>query len=451
LLSDRTVVVAYSGCEMRILDACRLPGAYRFQKTTLARDTIEIRDADELYAKIPLGAVGLEGELSRSGRLAVKTTVAGQMKLGSELAALPESGACKDATHVISALSVGAFALVSGGEVAAGGKVDVAGAGAGVKHQSEESTLRSAGEPDACSRTKTDAPNEDCNSPLQVFLTPVERGEAGTVASSDRPPSEGREGHEGREGRTTEGRPSEGGPSEGRPTEPTPEPMPTEAPKAQPHMTSKEPPADLSVEVAFETPSADERWMLLESSGKVLCELPCTRRVGKNSGYKLQLDAASKEDIVAVAVPDDLGYSPGRRVKAVPHPARNSGLASIVFYGGLLTATVGLVLVVVDKKDSGDGLNAPHGACEQEKIYQDSAHTSEGDPTEDNGLSYLCMAGIGTLAVGGAATLAGGIWWLVYDRPESLDITLLDSERGSRHEDPGVRVGIGPGFLLGTF
>jgi hypothetical protein len=49
MLSERAVVVSYSGCEMRLLDACRVPGGYRFKRTTIANDVIEIRSEDELY------------------------------------------------------------------------------------------------------------------------------------------------------------------------------------------------------------------------------------------------------------------------------------------------------------------------------------------------------------------------------------------------------------------
>jgi hypothetical protein len=431
LLSDRAVVVSYNGCEMRILDGCRLQGSYRFQKTTLARDTIEIRSADDLFAKIPLGAVGLEGELARSGRLAVKTTVTGQMKLAGEPASPPDNAACREATHVISALSVGAFALISGGEVSAGVSVDATVAGGGVRHESAESTLRSAGDPDACSRTKSDAPSDDCNSPIQVFLMPLERGSGAAVASAERPAGEGP---------PSDGRPREGGASDGRPSERPPEPQPTEEPRPTEVASKPEPPADLSVEVDFEPPTPDERWMLLESSGKVVCELPCTRRVGKNSGLKLQLDAATKEDIVAVAVPDDLGYSAGRRVRAVPQTPRNSDVAAVLFYGGILGALGGAVLVALDKEEASgsqsDGTYTPErAAC----------------TAKDGGLTGMCIGGIVTVAVSGAAILAGGIWWVGYNRPEGLDITLLGGASSRRHEEPAPRVGLGPGFVVGTF
>ncbi|HXK20790.1 MAG TPA: hypothetical protein VNG33_23425, partial [Polyangiaceae bacterium] len=81
LLSEGAVVVAYSGCSLRLLPTCRTPGNYAWRHTTAATDVIEIHNADELYAKLPLGAVSLEGELQQRGQLAVQTTVSGQMHL----------------------------------------------------------------------------------------------------------------------------------------------------------------------------------------------------------------------------------------------------------------------------------------------------------------------------------------------------------------------------------
>jgi hypothetical protein len=164
------------------------------------------------------------------------------------------------------------------------------------------------------------------------------------------------------------------------------------------------------------------------------------RRVGKNSGLKLQLDAATKEDIVAVAVPDDLGYSPGRRVTAVPQPARVAEVASLLFYGGILGAAGGLVVVALDKdEESGtkgsEGYIAERAACAE----------------KDGSLTGMCIGGIVTLAVSSAALLAGGIWWIAYARTEGLDITLADGTSARRHEEPSPRVGLGPGFVRGTF
>jgi hypothetical protein len=197
-LREGGVVVAYSGCSMKLLPQCRVKGSYGWRRTTTATDVIEVHDADELYAKLPLGAVSLEGELERSGRIAVQTTVSGQMELRGWDKWVPTDPACAGATHVMGALSIGAFKLRSGGAVSAGGGVGVAGVGSGsAATSSSENVIREAGSPDACKGAGDDAPNPECASPVQVFLWPLpktltDRGAPGTVkvsflsATSDR-------------------------------------------------------------------------------------------------------------------------------------------------------------------------------------------------------------------------------------------------------------------------
>src|SRR5579862_7647544 len=50
------VAVRYEGCEMEILGRCRAKGSYGYTATTRKRDTITLRDADDLYANVPVGA-----------------------------------------------------------------------------------------------------------------------------------------------------------------------------------------------------------------------------------------------------------------------------------------------------------------------------------------------------------------------------------------------------------
>src|SRR5436190_8939636 len=60
LLRAGAVAVAFSGCSMRVLPECHVKGEYHWQRTTPATDSVEINDADELFAKLPLGATSLE-------------------------------------------------------------------------------------------------------------------------------------------------------------------------------------------------------------------------------------------------------------------------------------------------------------------------------------------------------------------------------------------------------
>jgi hypothetical protein len=176
LLHEGAVAVEYSGCELRIVDECKIPGEYAWNKTTLSTDTTDIRDEDELYAKLPLGAAALSGELKTSGSLHVQTTVSGQMRLVGDAAHDATSGAeCSRATHLVTALSVGAFKLVASGD--ASGKVGASVGGLGVEGAGKESQtlVRAAGDPASCEQATKDEPSVECDSPIQIFLTPIRR------------------------------------------------------------------------------------------------------------------------------------------------------------------------------------------------------------------------------------------------------------------------------------
>jgi hypothetical protein len=188
LLRGGVVAVAYSGCSMRVLSQCHVKGGYVWQRTTPATDSLEINDADELYAKLPLGAASLEGELKRSGKLAVKTMIAGQLRADSTaMPDVPREGPCAQATHLVSALSLGAFALSAGGKknVEAGAKVTGL-IEAGGKRESSADLLRSAGDFESCGAGTDQGPHGNCASPIQAFLAPLpgrteEEGPPGTI------------------------------------------------------------------------------------------------------------------------------------------------------------------------------------------------------------------------------------------------------------------------------
>ena len=191
LLVQGAVAVAYSGCTLRVLPRCQVGGGgYVWQRTTPASDYLEISDEQELYAKLPLGAAQLEGELKRTGQLSVHTVVAGMLRLpGAEAVQVPQEGECAQATHVVEALSVGAFTLStgSGGSVGAGVGVIAVGTLGGSTGGSDR-VVRAAGDSQMCGAGTHEAPHPHCRSPLQVFLRPLpgrgteqEEGPPGTV------------------------------------------------------------------------------------------------------------------------------------------------------------------------------------------------------------------------------------------------------------------------------
>ncbi len=272
LLKSQPVLVRYTGCELELVDQCRPPGAYVWTRTTLATDTLHIRSEDELYAKLPIGAVALQGELAESGELAVRTRVAGQLRLADANAGrIPLTAQCSEATHLVSAVSLGTFKLLRGKDSAPGGSVDVRGAGLkGASRQSEQ-ILHEAGTDAACINATPEAADPNCASPLQLFLVPLDTGRI-------------------------EARPPQLGAS--------------------------------AVHITFPQ-TESESWALYDAGDELLCTLPCERWVPPKSGYVLK----SPDD--RVDVPDELPFTPGERAVASYRPQRGSPTTSAWLFWGI--------------------------------------------------------------------------------------------------------------------
>lgn len=293
LVAKQVVAVEYSGCEMKIVEGCSLPGSYAWKQTTLATDTVEIADADELYAKLPLGAVGLEGQLQRSGRLAIRTTVAGQLELAKLPDASLDSGPCANVTHFVKSITVGSFRLISGGAVAGNGSVGVGPVGAGVGSSREESLLREAGDPARCSEATDTAPHPQCASPIQVFLTPVGRKLTGEARVAEMDELRARE-------------------------------------LGGAYITFPE--------------RENEHWSLRNPNGNVICEVPCSRWVPPGSGYYLE----RSKDSAKVKLSDRFGTPPGAHATAEYNPDKGYPFwAALGFYGmGIPCAIAGTIVLI---------------------------------------------------------------------------------------------------------
>jgi hypothetical protein len=292
LAAARIVAVEYSGCELRIVDSCALSGGYDWRRTTLATDVVEIENADELYAKLPIGAVGLEAELSRSGRLAVRSTVTGQLHSKPVDSRELTNAGCQAATHYVSAISVGAFQLLSGADVSGAGGVQVAGAGAGTRASRREVVLREAGSREACAETTDEAAPSQCASPIQLFLTAL------PAAAGKTPATRGDE-------------------------------------------------ADLAaVQISFPSPEDEaEVWTLRAPGGRVICTLPCDAPVGPVSGKYLQREPRNGYGGFVLPLPQALPHPVGSKVTAEYQAKRgNPTLALWAFIGSIPMGLMGVGL-----------------------------------------------------------------------------------------------------------
>lgn len=178
------VAVRYDGCQMQVLSRCELEGGYDYHPLTHKRDELRIRDRDALWAKIPLGAARLESALSREGQLNVDMMVVGQREANVDQARVLGNGsACSGATHIVTAMTVGAFSLYTGSAVEGGVQASVHGAGAGGRLARSTETLRSDGDLAQCSGATPgeQQPPDQCGALLRVELAPL--GAGGTLVS----------------------------------------------------------------------------------------------------------------------------------------------------------------------------------------------------------------------------------------------------------------------------
>jgi len=168
------VVVRYDGCEMELLSRCRAPGRYRYTAVTPKRDTVEMSNADELYATIPMGAPRFESKLASSGMLGVDMTTVGRFSLARDGVARSElEGVCGGASHVVVGMTVGAFEFFAGaaGEARGGVTAVVATTGAGTAARHE--TLTADGDRRACALQSADAPPPRCGALMRIEVLPL--------------------------------------------------------------------------------------------------------------------------------------------------------------------------------------------------------------------------------------------------------------------------------------
>ena len=276
------LAVEYTGCSMRPILSCNVRGSYRWQRTTLSSETINIQNKDELFTKLPLGAFALEAELARAGMLEVRTMVGGQYVLeGATAAEVPDYGDCSQATHLLSALSIGSFKLNSGGSMQAGAAVGVGELGGGTKTASSETMLREAGDFESCRLSTDETPDIGCSSPIQAFLVPLprfakERG-SGTLR------------------------------------------------------------------VTFASGSSDRVWEL-RSNQQFVCRTPCTRWTNPSETYQLRTE--SGPELETVQVPDLRRYEGVNGLEVRAHPRKTGALlggivatglgGGLAFMGGML-------------------------------------------------------------------------------------------------------------------
>ncbi|MBL8947711.1 MAG: SUMF1/EgtB/PvdO family nonheme iron enzyme [Myxococcales bacterium] len=190
-LGQGLVVVRHHGCAIEVLRHCSVPGStYRYGGFTGKREAVHMRSADDLWAKLPAGAAALEATLRRWGALTVTMRLVGMYEADRTAVRVDElAGDCGSATHVVTGMQVGAYALeaeTAGGM--GGGVTDRGTTVLGARSTTRRELLTHDGDPAACAIAKPGdvAPPEECGAPLRLELVPLgERRDAVTICPAD--------------------------------------------------------------------------------------------------------------------------------------------------------------------------------------------------------------------------------------------------------------------------
>lgn len=171
------VAVRYQGCEVELLAACNADVAYDYVALSPKEESVEVHDADELYARFPRGAVRLEGKLERAGSLAVDMMVVGRHEAPSVRVAREQlHGTCKTATHVVTGLTVGAFSFHTGSKASMGASVEVGAHGeASRSSEARREELSTDGDVASCQGAAPGdpAPPDRCGAIMRIEVVPL--------------------------------------------------------------------------------------------------------------------------------------------------------------------------------------------------------------------------------------------------------------------------------------
>jgi hypothetical protein len=177
------VAVRYQGCEMEVLGQCTGPGHYGYLPVTRKHDQVVVRDTDSLYANLPTGAMKLEGTLQRAGELHVDMTIVGRWQADRPTVGRGDlTGDCGRATHVVTAITAGAFKFFAGADAQLGANAAVFAKG---QSASARQSLAEDGDESACAGAAPDdrVPPFGCGAPIRVEVVPVVEGKAPPVAT----------------------------------------------------------------------------------------------------------------------------------------------------------------------------------------------------------------------------------------------------------------------------
>ncbi len=171
------MVVSYDCKSLRLVKGCQLEGSYVFAAVVPKEDLVQIKNADELLANMPISGAKFEAEIKAGSSIDLVLVTIGQR--GATLLSAAKSELkgpeCKSATHFVRAAYVGGFSMTKNTSGNAKVGAQAFGATANAASGSDKKAAAHDGDLDVCRSSSADAtkPPDKCQSPLRIELVPI--------------------------------------------------------------------------------------------------------------------------------------------------------------------------------------------------------------------------------------------------------------------------------------
>jgi uncharacterized protein len=179
-------VLSYDCKSVKLVSSCTVDGAYNFIGTTRREKKIELNDADEVAANLPVGGLSwlsdVGGKIARERALLAQMVMVGKRASAKKRLEAAELDGCDGATHYIRAVTVGAFAVASGSRAELSASASVFGKGASGSSKSSTKIAAEDGDLESCQQATPDStsPPAQCGALVRVEIEPI-----GAVAAAD--------------------------------------------------------------------------------------------------------------------------------------------------------------------------------------------------------------------------------------------------------------------------
>lgn len=182
-MHDGIAVVHYDCEKLYALPRCSVKGTYGYMSFEPKEDILQLRDATEIHANLPLFSARVGGETAQSTALDLALVMVGKRRTTmTEVSPQMMDGSCAGATHFVRGVYVGASAFRTAAAGRASTRAEIFGAGAGGGVESSRTMHRRDGDPDRCF-AKSDgaqAPS-GCGSIVRLELYAVQRSVAAST------------------------------------------------------------------------------------------------------------------------------------------------------------------------------------------------------------------------------------------------------------------------------